>query len=131
MLSSLFVSMLAVAVFLFPALCVAQAAKASPFDQAFLITYVWIVAIACLGGAAAFYRKMLSGHARPFNLTEFIGELFVSAFAGVITFWLCRWANVDDWLGAAFVGIAGHMGSRAIFMGEQLLERWFGAAKVG
>jgi hypothetical protein len=46
-----------------------------------------------------------------------------SAFAGLITFWLCEWAVVHPLLTAALVGISGHMGSRAIFKLERLAER--------
>jgi hypothetical protein len=97
----------------------------SPFDLAQLATYAWVVVISFLGGAAAFVRKIRAGQARPFNLVEFFGEIVVSAFAGIVTYWFCRWAELNEWASAAFVGIGAHMGSRAIFMGEQVLERLY------
>ena len=95
----------------------------SPFDLSLLAVYSWVIVIAMFGGAANFFRKVKAGEARAFNIAEFVGELFISAFAGVMTYWLCEWANLDKWLTAALVGIAGHMGSRAIFMGEKAFER--------
>jgi hypothetical protein len=87
------------------------------------ITYVWVIALAMLGGVVNFSRKVREGVTRRFNISEFIGEVVTSAFAGLITFWLCEWSEVHPLLTAALVGIAGHMGSRAIFKLEQLAER--------
>ena len=88
-----------------------------------LLTYAWGFALACLGGATSFAAKVRTGAARWFNLTELLGELFTSAFAGVITFYLCEAANMHGLMTAALVGIAGHMGSRAIFVMERFFEQ--------
>lgn len=87
-----------------------------------LITYFWVAILSAWGGAVNFIRKTKSGQSRPFNLMELIGELMTSAFAGVLTFWLCQAANIDGLITAAMVGISGHMGSRAIFHFEQWAE---------
>jgi len=84
------------------------------------MTYAWVFGLSALGGVVSFIRKFKEGHVRAFNFVEFVGELVTSAFAGVITFWLCEWAKIPPLMTAALVGIAGHMGSRAIF----LLEKW-------
>lgn len=90
-----------------------------------LLTYSWVFGLAILGGIVSFMRKLQEGHARIFNLAEFIGEIVTSAFAGVITFWLCEHAQISPLMTAAFVGISGHMGSRAIFMAEKWLTKQF------
>ena len=87
------------------------------------ITYAWVFGLAAMGGASSYMRKLKEGHARAFSVCEFVGELVTSAFAGVITFFLCQSANINPVLTAAFVGIAGHMGSRAIMLLEKLFER--------
>lgn len=97
-----------------------------PFDPALFMTYGWVVCVSLLGGIASFYGKVKQGHSRWINLGELIGELVTSAIAGLITYWLCRWSNVNEWMAAALVAVAGHMGTRALFMSERLLERWFG-----
>lgn len=84
------------------------------------ITYVWVVLLSALGGFVSFTRKMRNGSARVWNFVELIGELCTSAFAGIITFWLCEHSSVPPLLTAAAVGIAGHAGSRALFA----FERW-------
>jgi hypothetical protein len=85
-----------------------------------LITYLWVTGLAAWGGIVSFYRKVKSGETRSFNVVELIGEITTSAFAGLITFWLCEAARLDPLLTAALVGISGHMGSRAIYQ----FERW-------
>lgn len=84
------------------------------------LTYLWVIGIASWGGAVSFYRKMKAGRARPFNIVEMIGEIATSAFVGVLTFWLCESAGINQLMSAALIGVSGHMGSRAIWQ----LERW-------
>lgn len=100
-------------------------ARAGPFDVKLLATYGWIIGISILGGVASFYQKVKKGQARWINLGELFGELATSALAGVLTYWVCRYAGLSEWLTAAFIGIGGHMGSRALFLLEKMLERWF------
>ncbi len=88
-----------------------------------LLTYAWVCALSCLGGATSFAAKVRTGKARWFNFTELLGELVTSAFTGILTFYLCQNANFNGLLTAALVGIAGHMGSRAIFVMERLFEQ--------
>jgi len=90
-----------------------------------VLTYAWVFALAVLGGRRNFMRKLQEGHARAFNIIEFIGEIVTSAFAGVITFWLCEKADLSPLITAAFVGVSGHMGSRAIFAFEEFLKAKF------
>lgn len=96
----------------------------SPETYSF-ITYGWVFALAILGGVVSFMRKIQQGHSRAFNLIEFIGEIVTSAFAGVLTFWMCEHASLSPLVTAAFVGISGHMGSRALFMFEEYLQSKF------
>lgn len=90
-----------------------------------ILTYGWVFALAIAGGVVSFYRKLQTKAVRIFNLIEFVGEIVTSAFAGVLTFWMCEHSNVDPLLSAALVGIAGHMGSRAIFLFEDWLAKHF------
>ena len=60
------------------------------------------------------------GRIRPGGAEYYVGEIATSAFAGLITFWLCEAAQFNPLVTAALVGISGHMGSQAIYQ----LERW-------
>lgn len=93
------------------------------------MTYVWVVGLSALGGFVNFYRKVKEGSARAFNFVELIGELITSAFAGIITFFLCQAAGVGELWTIGFVGISGHMGTRAIFLFEKYLAKKFGEMK--
>ena len=70
-----------------------------------IITYDWVLGLSIMGGFAAFMRKLKDGSARMFNLVEFIGEVVTSAFAGLITFYLCEASHLDRML-SAVVGAA-------------------------
>lgn len=94
-----------------------------------LITYAWVFCLSILGGLVNFMRKLKSGHTRAFNIVELIGEIVTSAFAGVITFWLCEHAQLNPLVTAALVGISGHAGSRAILFFEDLLQSKFPEVK--
>jgi LydA holin phage, holin superfamily III len=87
------------------------------------LTYLWVFGLSALGGIVSFARKVREGHARAWNFVEFIGEIVTSSFAGVMTFYLCEWSNFAPLLTAAMVGIAGHMGSRAIFLLEAFFDQ--------
>jgi hypothetical protein len=96
-----------------------------------LITYAWVILLSSWGGIVSFMRKRREGLVRVFNITELLGELFTSAFVGIVTFMLCEWSGVAPLLTAAFVGITGHMGSRALFMFESWAESRFKAMAPG
>ena len=89
------------------------------------LTYAWVFSLAVLGGVVNFMQKLQKGYVRAFNMVEFIGEIVTSAFAGVITFWLCQSTEISPLVTAAMVGISGHMGSRAIFKFEDWLMKKF------
>ena len=99
------------------------AAEHGPFTLQNLVPTLWMAAIAAMGGYVSFRQKMQAGNARAWNFTEFVGELFISAMAGVITFWICRGFDVNQWLTAAGVAISGHMGARLFFLAEKTAEQ--------
>lgn len=94
-----------------------------------LLTYAWVSLLSAWGGAVNWLRKRRDGTTRPFNFMEFIGELVTSAFAGVVTFWLCEAAGIQPLVTAALVAISGHMGSRAIYHMEQWAKTRFVSKK--
>lgn len=90
-----------------------------------LLTYLWVGGLSAWGGLISFLRKRAAGEARPWNVVELIGELATSAFAGIITFWLCEAAGITPLITAALVGITGHAGSRALYHFEKWAEARF------
>lgn len=86
------------------------------------LTYLWVFGLSAWGGAVSFFRKVKMGQTHKFNLIELIGELFTSAFAGVITFYLCESSGFSPLWTAVMVGVSGHMGTRAIYFLENVFK---------
>ncbi|MFW6021781.1 MAG: phage holin family protein [Guyparkeria sp.] len=93
-------------------------------DQYPWLTYWWVLVLAGWGGIVSYLRKVRSGEVSRFSLTELIGELVTSGFAGLLTFLACRSAGIDELMTGVLVGISGHMGARGIFAAEKLAEKW-------
>lgn len=120
--------LLAAIVAFFPVM--GHAADASSLDAA-LRQYGFMLSVALLGGLVSWIHKVRTGKARAYNVMGLIGELATSAFAGLMAYWLCQWANTPEPLTAALVGIAGHMGTRAIDKFESWAESRFGSMVGG
>lgn len=105
----------------------AEIAKAAmengPFTIKNLIPTLWMAGIAMVGGYVNFRTKVQQGSARAWNLTELLGEMFVSGVVGVVAFWIFKGFEVNPYLTAAGVAISGHLGSRGIFMAEKAIEK--------
>jgi len=102
---------------------VVKVATSTPWSMQEIIPTLWMIAIAAFGGVVSFYHKVKAGKARPYNFVEFIGEIITSCLVGLVTFWLCKAFGVNEWLSAAGVAISGHMGARALFLLEHILEK--------
>ena len=68
-----------------------------------LITYAWVLLLSSWGGVVSWLRKRKRGIARPFNVIELIGEIMTSAFAGMLTFWLCEASGISRHLSVPLV----------------------------
>lgn len=87
--------------------------------------YGLVLAVALLGGVVSFYAKVRAGHVAAWNVFHLIGEMATSAFAGLLAFWICSYLDTPQLLTVAVVGIAGHMGARAIALFEHWAQRRF------
>ncbi len=89
-----------------------------------VFAYAWVIFLSVWGGAASYVRRVRSMTHPRYSIFEFFGECCISAFVGLLTFFLCQAADLSLMLTACFIGISSHMGSRALLIGEQVLERW-------
>jgi LydA holin phage, holin superfamily III len=89
-------------------------------------TYAWVVLLSTWGGVASFVNKVRTGVVRPFNVAELVGEIAVSGFVGVLTFWLCQESGFSEVLSAVCIGVSSHMGTRGLFRLEQFVSKKFG-----
>lgn len=93
-----------------------------PFGYS-VVTYVWVLLLSIWGGVVNFIQRLRRGEAKAHNIVELIGEVVISAFVGVVTFYLCELSNFPQILTAALVAISGHMGTRALFVFERVIEK--------
>ena len=74
--------------------------------------------------------KVRKGEMLAWNLSSLIGELCVSAFAGLIAFWLCEYFTFNPLLTSAVVGMSGHAGAKGLVwleaVGQRVMERKLG-----
>jgi len=89
---------------------------------------VWFVILAMLGGTAN-YTSKIKERGVTFSITEWLGELVISGFAGLMTYYICISLNVGTAMTAAACGICGHMGGRAIFLIEKKITDRVGLGK--
>ena len=80
--------------------------KSNPFGYPW-ITYVWVIGLACAGGAV----KYLNKSSRAFSILVLIRDVVTAGFMGLITFWLCQWTNVTGPLSAVLIATSGLMGN--------------------
>lgn len=107
----------------FPVLAQAQAAAPKdPFTFPLRI-YGLMLATAILGGFVSWYGKVRRKEIAPGSVFHLIGEITTSAFVGLVTFWLCEYLNLPQLITAPIVGVAGHMGAKAITMAERILQK--------
>lgn len=113
----------------FPVLAQANDTLKSPLSYS-LREYGVILGIALLGGFARWYRGVRKGEVDAFNFSALIGELAVSAFAGLVTFWICESFSLSPLITAAAAGMAGHAGGSGITWleraGKRYAEKRFG-----
>ncbi len=88
------------------------------------IAYWWVLVLAGWGGIVNYIRKIRAGEVSRFSVTELIGELATSGFAGLLTFMICQAAGFEELVTAVMVGISGHMGARGIYAAEKFAESW-------
>lgn len=89
-----------------------------------ILTYIWVIVLSIWGGITHNIRKIRSGDLKRFSFSELIGDITLSGFIGVMTFWLCEYSKIDPMLQAVFIGIASHMGARALFPIEKMFGKW-------
>lgn len=84
------------------------------------ITYLWVVGLSILGGTVRTITNLKTGMSFDDVCKRWLVDIVVSAFIGIITFFLCEYAQLSQLLTASFVGISAHMGTRAIVIIEEL-----------
>lgn len=90
-------------------------------------TYIWVVLLSGTAGAVRHLHEIRTMR-KKFKLWVLVLEIATSALVGLLTYFFCRWANLNEWLSAMMVGVSGHAGARAMMLLEPIQRRIFGAA---
>lgn len=90
--------------------------------------YGFMLGVALFGGVVSWLAKVKKGQLHAWNVMHLVGELATSAFAGLLAFWLCEAAGLALSWTVPLVGIAGHMGTRAITAIENRVQKRFGTS---
>lgn len=85
--------------------------------------YLVVLGMTLIGGFAGWYVKVRRGEVLASSLFALVGEMTISALAGLGTFFACDYAGVPIGITAAASGMAGYMGGRAIDLLEVHLMR--------
>lgn len=87
------------------------------------ITYLWVMILSLWGGTANTIRRIKEGYTAHFSISEWLGDAVIAGFLGLLTFYLCEYANTTKPLNAVLVGIAAHQGTRGLVLLEKLIYK--------
>lgn len=107
---------------LFPVYAWAEASLKSPLSYS-LREYALVLGVALLGGTASWAQRVKKGQADA-SIPALVGELVISAFSGLITFWICESQGFSPLITAAAAGMAGHAGGTGISWLERIGKRY-------
>ncbi len=85
----------------------------------------WILAsgMAFGGGFVNWYIKVKAGHTRIFNIAELFGEMLISGVVGLGSYMVGDGLGLPPSLNAVAAGVGGHMGTRLLFLAEQIATK--------
>jgi hypothetical protein len=108
---------------LMPIAAHAQSTMRNPL-QISLAEYGLMLSIAILGGLVSWIRKVKSGDLPPWSLAQLIGEMVISAFAGLLTFWAATAIGMQLVVIAPLAGMAGLAGSKGLALAERYAQKF-------
>lgn len=83
--------------------------------------YLWVILIACVGGAIRHINSM-----QRFAAGKALIDVVTAGFTGVITFWICEAWGIKGPMSAVMIAVGGLMGNRGW---RELESLW--RAKIG
>lgn len=89
----------------------------------YLLKYAWIPVLSVIGGIASYLQRVSSNRVH-FTVLRLGSEIVISGFAGVLVYLFCSSLGLTAEGCAVFVGIGGHMGSRAMWFLESRFVDW-------
>ncbi|MGP1485642.1 MAG: phage holin family protein [Campylobacter sp.] len=83
------------------------------FDE--LIKYsplAYVIILSIWAGTAQTIRRVRKGEIKFFSLREWIGDIVISGFIGVVTYFFCRYSQMDEYLSAVCGNLGTHGGAK-------------------
>lgn len=82
--------------------------------------------ILSIWGGTVSHIERLKKDKRNFAInSEYWMDMIICTFAGLVTYFICMWSNIDGWLQAVLISISSHMGTRALASFETIHRRLF------
>lgn len=94
----------------------------------FIVTLPYVLILSLAGGLGAFIMRLNQAtEPQPIKLLflKLLGELFLSGFAGLLTFLLCKEFDLSANMTAIAVAISGHLGGNMIVLISEYLKKFF------
>lgn len=92
--------------------------------------YLLVLVIGAWGGIvnslSTMRRSSSKGEKLAFSLVVLIADLACAAFCGLVAYWVVRDMDIPPGMIYAAAGVAGHMGSRTLFLLETRIESLLG-----
>lgn len=107
---------------LMPLATMAQEKMRNPLNYS-LAEYGLMLGVAILGGIVSWIRKVRAGEYPAWSLSQLVGEMATSAFAGLLTFWACEAYSLPPLLTACFAGMSGLASSKVLSLAEGFAQR--------
>lgn len=87
------------------------------------LPYLHTIFLSVFGGTVQYFRQTKDNN-KKFRWSEFFTDILASAFAGTLTYFLCKIADLDDYHAMVLVAISGHMGVKAIDLIEHIYNKF-------
>jgi hypothetical protein len=78
-----------------------------------ILTILWISALSTLGASVGYINR----------ISELIGEVVISFFLAIVTYFLCKGSGVNEILIVGVVGVVSHLGTKGLSMLEQVIPK--------
>ena len=108
---------------LLPIAALAQSQMRNPL-QISLAEYGLMLGIAIFGGMVNWIRKVKAGELPPWSLAHLIGEMVISCFAGLLTFYGGVAIDLPLVVIAGITGMCGLMASKFLALAESAAQKY-------
>ena len=88
-----------------------------------ILTILWISALSTLGATVGYIKKIKAGTVERFRVSELIGEIVVSFFLAIITYFLCIGSGISEILTVGIVGVVSHLGTKGLTILETFIPK--------